>query len=72
MINRKTRRENEKLECLGEDSEAEAGGVGREQAEENAGGGGFLDGGGSPLAVLDLEKAGDGVDAGGGRESLFG
>lgn len=29
--------------------------------------GGFLDGGKSPLAVLDLKKAGDGVNAGGGR-----
>lgn len=45
----------------------EAGGMGREQAEEEAASGGFLDGGKSPLAVLDLKKAGDGVNAGGGR-----
>lgn len=56
-----------KLKCLGEDPEVEAGGMGREQAEEEAASGGFLDGGKSPLAVLDLKKAGDGVNAGGGR-----
>jgi len=37
--------------------------VRRQQAEEDAARGGFLDGRRSPFAVLDLNKAGNGVDA---------
>lgn len=56
---------------LGEYPEFEAGGVRWQQAEKNAARGGFLDRRGSPLAVLDPNKAENGVDAragGGGRE----
>lgn len=42
--------------------------MGRQQAEEESVSGGFLDGGRRSLAVLDLKKAGDGVNADGGRD----
>lgn len=48
---------------LRNDPEVEAGGVRRQQAEEDAARGVLLDGRGSPLAVLDLNKAGNSGDA---------
>lgn len=53
---------------LRNDPEVEAGGVRRQQAEEDAARGVLLDGRGSPLAVLDLNKAGNSGDANCGGE----
>lgn len=56
---------------LGDDPEVEAGEVGREEAAEDAAGGGLLDRGERPVALVDVEEAGQvgGLDRRGGAQA---